>query len=253
MSKSSLRKAKLEREGVICWQDTASVAVYGASLQAKAKRFVETAQKQVASSDHTRITHTLSEMTRLLQDTLISGDFENVTVVKTLTALINDLEGDRMKLILNVRALDRAIQKDCSPELYDCILRGQSQLLTANTDDLERLHQKAEATGNPTDALEYNSLRQTLDNFSERLQSLEATYTLCQQTLLIAQQTRDANMALVQAIQNSGISGMSFELQRMLAKSAKATTQDGEKLSAMIDALADAKRKMTEALPNQQD
>lgn len=259
MSGVNFDNARDKKEGIIDWQNMVSVATYGVDLQKQAKYFVKRAQEIVANNCLTNIETTLSDIVQTLQSTMQSDNCnsrrKSRRTANKLARLVDDLDVGRIDLLRKMRALDRLYQdgcKVCLNKLDNRIAAGQLELESARANDLEVLRQKMETTGSQADAMSYGDLCQALDAFRERLQSLRLTRSICQQAAVLIQQTRESDMQLTQAIQNSGINDMIMELQaiaRGWPKTAKDTdvTQDATDVSTVVIRLDVLKRALQQA------
>ncbi len=269
MSEVNFDNARTKKEGIIDWQNLVSVATYGVDLQKEAKGFVKRTQEVVANNCLTGIETTLSDIVQTLQLAMQSDNCntrrKSRRTAHKLAGLVDDLDVGRIGLLRKMRALDRLYQDECKvclDKLDDRITVGQLELESARTNDLETLRQKMEATGSQADAMNYGNLHQALDAFEERLQSLRLTRSICQQASILIQQTRESDMQLAQAIQNSGVNDMIMELQGIVrnwpktAKDASAAQNTTDVSTAVVSldilkqVLQQAKDTATDAVKN---
>lgn len=203
-------------------QSSASLLCYGESVQRKFQTFTDGALKSVMGRDIGEIGGLLSKMSATVKDfdtdtrLGILGVFRSAKKTeslqakyaeanKTLTRTQQELDGWRMKLLVDLKALDELFQQvsEYYRTLMMYITAGRQRLEELRASSLQALHLQAEIMRTPDTILTYGDLEDKCKTFGERLKDLELTKTICVQTAVQIQLVQNSDRQLVASIQSS--------------------------------------------------
>ncbi len=180
--------------------DAAVVSRYGESARTKATSFADDALKGVTGKDAGEIGKLLTQLTLEVKkcdpgDPANKGLFKSFKrkaeeiktqygkVSSTIDGIAKELEGQRMKLLVDIDRLDRMYDENLEyyKELTMYILAGKQKLREVENGELAELKKKAEESGLQEDAWEYQDLKEKCRQFEKQLYDMELTRTTCMQ------------------------------------------------------------------------
>ena len=180
--------------------DSAVVSRYGESARTKATGFADEALKTVTGRDTGEIGKLLSQLTvqvkkcdpgepggfKLLKSAKRKVEEIKVQYGKVSTAvdsIARELEGQRMKLLVDIEGLDRMYDENLEyyKELTMYIIAGKKRLEEAKTGELAELKKKAEESGTQEDAWAYQDFKERIAQFEKQIYDMELTRTTCMQ------------------------------------------------------------------------
>lgn len=244
--------------------DSISIARYGETIQRKLTGFTDEALKNVLERDTSEIGALLQGITQQIQALPLSavqtrglfGAFRKLwqqedlakrykEVSRNLERSQKELEGWRMKLLVDLRMLDAMYARlmDYHGELVVCIHAGEKKLEEFRTNELMWLKRRAVATDAETDVLLYNEAETRCESFSNRISDLVLTKTISAQLASQIQLVTEVNRQLTATIL-SGVCDQIAAWQLNVA-TGLAGHEDQANLRAYDSQLLDA---LTEAL-----
>ncbi len=181
--------------------NSALVSRYGESARKKATGFADEALKGVTGKDVGEIGKLLSELTVQVKNCdpdSQSGGFKLFNNIKkkgeelrvrygkvstTVDGIAKELEGQRMKLLVDIDKLDKMYDENLEyyKELTMYILAGKQKLEEVRNGELIELKKKAEETGTQEDAWAYRDLNERANQFEKQIYDMELTRTTCMQ------------------------------------------------------------------------
>lgn len=204
-------------------QSSASLLCYGESVQRKFESFTNGALKSVMGRDIGEVGRLLSKMSVTIKDfdadtrLGILDVFRSAKKVESLQVKYSDadkalmriqqeLDGWRMKLLVDLKALDELFRQILGyyRTLTMYITAGHQRLEELRKSSLQALHLQAEIMRTPDTILTYGDLEDKCNTFSGRLKDLELTKTICVQTAVQIRLVQSSDRQLVASIQ-SGI------------------------------------------------
>ncbi len=180
--------------------NSALVSRYGESARKKATGFADEALKGVSGKDAGEIGKLLTELTMQVKqcDPDTKGGFNLLNLAKkkgeelkvrygkvssTVDGIAKELEGQRMKLLVDIDKLDKMYDENLEyyKELTMYIIAGKKKLEEAKSGELEELRKKAEETGTQEDAWAYRDFGERITQFEKQIYDMELTRTTCMQ------------------------------------------------------------------------
>ncbi len=180
--------------------NSALISRYGETARKKATGFADDALKGVSGKDVGEIGKLLTELTVQVKncDPDSQGGFKLFNNIKkkgeelkvrygkvssTVDGIAKELEGQRMKLLVDIDKLDKMYDENLEyyKELTMYILAGKKKLEEVKAGELVELKQKAEESGTQEDAWAYRDLNERINQFEKQIYDMELTRTTCMQ------------------------------------------------------------------------
>ena len=181
--------------------DSAVISRYGESARTKATGFADEALKSVTGRDTGEIGKLLSQLTVQVKKCdpgestgglkFMKSAKKKIEEIKVqygkvsnaVDSIAKELEGQRMKLLVDIDGLDRMYDENLEyyRELTMYIMAGRQKLEEARSGELEELRKKAEETGSQEDAWAYQDFKERIAQFEKQIYDMELTRTICMQ------------------------------------------------------------------------
>ncbi|MGX7107679.1 toxic anion resistance protein [Hutsoniella sourekii] len=180
-------------------QDSASLAVYGTSLQRNISNFSESVLSQVRSQEVGEVGDLMAELMvtvkdfdqddRFLAKLPFLGQAKRKMdrylarfdlVSQQVDKVVGELENAKMALLKDVSMLDRLYEQNVTyfKELQQYILAGEEVIQETRTQVLPRLYQEAEVSQDPMKVNIVKDLDGSIANFEKQVHDLKLTQTI---------------------------------------------------------------------------
>ena len=173
------------------------VLQYGAAAQKNIANFSESALNNVRTKDLGEVGEDLSKLVNELKgfdsngekkggllglfkkpaDTLQALQTKYSTAEKNVERIVEALQKHQVTLMKDVAMLDQmyALNEKYYKELTMYILAGKKRIASFKQNELEAIRKKAEESGSPEDAQEYNDTVNLVNRFEKKIHDLELT------------------------------------------------------------------------------
>lgn len=201
-----VRSINLYDEDLVC---------YGSKIQEKFATLTDKTLQSVIVLNQEKIDELTSEIRDIIEkhnDAKISGGLfrrknrarqaKNEETSKLLDERARELDGQRMKVLVNLETLDNFHKQNleyCN-DLECHILAGRQKLQTVREGELKQLRQKVEQTEAPGDVAACNYLQDRIETFEERIHSLETSKIMSSQMTIQIRLMRSSNEQLMRQI-----------------------------------------------------
>lgn len=248
--------------------DSAVVSRYGESARTKATGFADEALKTVTGRDTGEIGKLLSQLTVQVKkcDPGETGGFKLIKNAKrkieeikvqygkvssSVDSIAKELEGQRMKLLVDIEGLDRMYEENLEyyKELSMYIMAGKKKLEEARNGELVELKRKAEETGSQEDAWAYQDFKERIAQFEKQIYDMELTRTTCMQMAPQIRMVQKNDQDMARSLYTSSTDTISLWKRRIaLALAMENSRQATEMQKAVSDITNQMLREQSAAL-----
>lgn len=244
--------------------DSLSITRYGEKVQRQITSLTDETLHSVLRRDTREIGILLQDATRQIQaltsatpttrrgllgflrspwhSTNLSADYAKVS--KTIERNKRELDGWRMKLLVDLKTLDQMYTQlvGYHSKLVARIHAGERKLASFRTNELSWLRQQAVSTGSEEDALLYNDAANKCDHFANRLHDLALTKAISVQLASQIQLVISVNRQLTATILSSVVNAIAaWQLNVTAALASQEGLETFRRYSAqLLDSLAAA-------------
>jgi len=200
------------------------VLQYGAAAQKNIASFSENALNSVKTKDLGEIGDDLTELVNELKgfdaeeekkglfsffkkpvDAMENLKTKYTSAEKNVDKIVQALEAHQITLMKDVAMLDQmyALNEKYYKELTMYIVAGKKRLADVKTNELEEIRRKAEETGSPEAAQEYNDFVNLINRFEKKIHDLELTRQISVQMGPQTRLLQNNDTLMIEKIQSS--------------------------------------------------
>lgn len=249
--------------------NSAVILQYGAGTQKKMADFSETALENVKSKDLGEVGELLSGVVTELKNFdeeeskgflgIFKKSSNKIEAMKAKYAKaetnINEickvLEGHQVQLLKDVAVLDKMYELNLTyfKELSMYILAGKKKLQEVRTNELQKLIEKAQASGLPEDAQAAKDLDAMCNRFEKKIHDLELTRTISMQTAPQIRLVQSNDTLMVEKIQSTVVNTIPlWKSQMVLALGVEHSSQAAKAQRQVTDMTNELLKKNAEKL-----
>ena len=200
------------------------VLQYGAAAQKNIANFSENALNSVRTKDLGEIGDDLTELVKELKgfepeeekkglfsflkkpaDAMETMKVKYTAAEKNVDKIVQALEAHQITLMKDVAMLDQmyALNEKYYKELTMYIIAGKKRLADVKANELEAIRRKAEETGSPEAAQEYNDFVNLINRFEKKIHDLELTRQISVQMGPQTRLLQNNDTLMIEKIQSS--------------------------------------------------
>lgn len=205
-------------------RNASQVLQYGAAAQKNIAAFSENALNSVKTKDLGEIGEDLTDLVNELKgfdateekkglfgffkkqtDALETLKTKYTSAEKNVDKIVEALEAHQITLMKDVAMLDQmyALNEKYYKELTMYIIAGKKRVADVKTNELEEVRKKAEETGSPEAAQEYNDFVNLINRFEKKIHDLELTRQISVQMGPQTRLLQNNDTLMIEKIQSS--------------------------------------------------